>query len=157
MEAATTPSGSDTSSSPSVTFRASTGGGTCSSSSARTPSLREWRTPRSFAHTPRPFWLGRRSERNPTASRKRGRCGSLTRISGCGIRLSIITSLAEANAIQPDHELVPTWADYRVGRDPVLEWILHYASSSGVVDRKKPSGDRESPPNKRLKLAGAHK
>ena len=47
------------------------------------------------------------------------------------------------NVIQPDHELVPTWADYRRGRDPVLEWILRYASSSGVIDRKKPSGDPE--------------
>jgi len=34
------------------------------------------------------------------------------------------------NAIRPDHELVPTWADYRLGRDPVLAWILHYASAS---------------------------
>ena len=61
------------------------------------------------------------------------------------------------NVIQPDHELVPTWADYRLGRDPVLEWILRYASSSEGVDRKKPSGDPKPPPNKRLKLAGAPK
>src|SRR5439155_4133223 len=26
--------------------------------------------------------------------------------------------------------LVPTWADYGLGRDPVLAWILHYASTS---------------------------
>ena len=61
------------------------------------------------------------------------------------------------NVIQPDHELVPTWADYRLGRDPVLEWILRYASSSEGVDRKEPSGDPKPPPNKRLKLAGAPK
>src|SRR6266550_73186 len=47
------------------------------------------------------------------------------------------------NVIKPDHELVPTWADYRRGRDPVLEWIQRYARSSGVIDRKKPSGDPE--------------
>jgi len=34
------------------------------------------------------------------------------------------------NAIRPDHELVPTWADYGLGRDPVLAWILHYAGTS---------------------------
>ena len=28
------------------------------------------------------------------------------------------------NAVQPDHEIGPTWAEYRGGQDPVLEWIL---------------------------------
>jgi hypothetical protein len=28
------------------------------------------------------------------------------------------------NILQPDQEIVPTWADYRAGRDPVLGWIL---------------------------------
>ena len=58
------------------------------------------------------------------------------------------------NAVRPDHEIVATWADYRAGRDPVLEWILRYASTSGVGNHKKPPGDQESPPNMRLKLAG---
>ena len=30
------------------------------------------------------------------------------------------------NAIQPDHEVVPTWADYKAGSDPVLAWVLKY-------------------------------
>jgi hypothetical protein len=28
------------------------------------------------------------------------------------------------NAVVPDHTIVPTWAEYRDGRDPVLEWIV---------------------------------
>lgn len=28
------------------------------------------------------------------------------------------------NAVRPDQEIVPTWADYKAGRDPVLEWVL---------------------------------
>ena len=28
------------------------------------------------------------------------------------------------NAIRPDREIVPMWAEYRAGRDPVLEWVL---------------------------------
>jgi hypothetical protein len=28
------------------------------------------------------------------------------------------------NAIRPDREVVPSWADYQAGRDPVLEWVL---------------------------------
>jgi hypothetical protein len=30
------------------------------------------------------------------------------------------------NAIRPDQEVVPSWADYKAGRDPVLEWVLKY-------------------------------
>jgi hypothetical protein len=30
------------------------------------------------------------------------------------------------NAIQPDHIVAPTWAEYREGRDPVLHWIFRY-------------------------------
>jgi hypothetical protein len=30
------------------------------------------------------------------------------------------------NAVRPDREIVPTWADYQAGRDPVLEWVLKY-------------------------------
>jgi hypothetical protein len=30
------------------------------------------------------------------------------------------------NAIRPDQEIVPTWADYKSGKDPVLEWVLRY-------------------------------
>lgn len=30
------------------------------------------------------------------------------------------------NAIRPDQEIVPGWADYQAGRDPVLEWVLKY-------------------------------
>jgi len=30
------------------------------------------------------------------------------------------------NVVRPDHEIVPTWGEYRSGRDPVLEWVLRY-------------------------------
>jgi len=30
------------------------------------------------------------------------------------------------NAIRPDHEVIPSWAEYKAGRDPVLEWVLRY-------------------------------
>jgi hypothetical protein len=30
------------------------------------------------------------------------------------------------NVIRPDQEIVPTWADYKSGKDPVLEWVLSY-------------------------------
>jgi hypothetical protein len=30
------------------------------------------------------------------------------------------------NAIRPDQEIVPTWADYKAGIDPVLNWVLAY-------------------------------
>jgi hypothetical protein len=30
------------------------------------------------------------------------------------------------NAIRPDHEIAPTWEDYKAGRDPVLDWVLKY-------------------------------
>jgi Peptidase family S41 len=30
------------------------------------------------------------------------------------------------NVIRPDREIVPTWDDYRSGRDPVLDWVLKY-------------------------------
>jgi hypothetical protein len=29
------------------------------------------------------------------------------------------------NAIRPDREIIPSWADYKAGRDPVLEWVLN--------------------------------
>lgn len=29
-----------------------------------------------------------------------------------------------ANAIRPDKEISPSWAEYKAGRDPVLEWVL---------------------------------
>jgi hypothetical protein len=32
------------------------------------------------------------------------------------------------NAVEPDHSVVPTWAEYRAGQDPVLEWVLRYPS-----------------------------
>ena len=32
------------------------------------------------------------------------------------------------NAIRPDQEVVPAWADYKAGVDPVLEWVLKYSA-----------------------------
>jgi hypothetical protein len=29
------------------------------------------------------------------------------------------------NAIRPDREIIPSWEDYKAGRDPVLEWVLN--------------------------------
>jgi hypothetical protein len=29
------------------------------------------------------------------------------------------------NAIRPDREIIPSWDDYKAGRDPVLEWVLN--------------------------------
>jgi hypothetical protein len=30
------------------------------------------------------------------------------------------------NVIRPDQEIVPTWEEYKAGRDPALEWVLKY-------------------------------
>lgn len=30
------------------------------------------------------------------------------------------------NLIRPDQEIIPTWDDYKSGRDPVLDWVLNY-------------------------------
>ncbi|HEV8058390.1 MAG TPA: hypothetical protein VGP68_00835, partial [Gemmataceae bacterium] len=30
------------------------------------------------------------------------------------------------NVIRPDQEIIPSWAEYKAGRDPVLEWVLKY-------------------------------
>lgn len=30
------------------------------------------------------------------------------------------------NAVRPDHEIIPTWADYKAGSDPALAWVLKY-------------------------------
>ena len=30
------------------------------------------------------------------------------------------------NAIRPDQEIIPTWADYKAGLDPALDWVLEY-------------------------------
>jgi hypothetical protein len=30
------------------------------------------------------------------------------------------------NLIRPDQEIVPSWSDFKAGRDPVLEWVLKY-------------------------------
>jgi hypothetical protein len=30
------------------------------------------------------------------------------------------------NLIRPDQQLVPSWSDFKAGRDPVLEWVLKY-------------------------------
>jgi hypothetical protein len=35
------------------------------------------------------------------------------------------------NVIRPDQEILPTWEDYKAGRDPVLEWVLKYQPESG--------------------------
>ncbi len=36
------------------------------------------------------------------------------------------------NVIRPDQEIVPSWDDYRSGRDTVLEWVLNYDARSGT-------------------------
>ncbi len=57
------------------------------------------------------------------------------------------------NAVRADHEITPTWADYRAGRDPVLEWILDSTNPVKMPDREKPLGEQKPPPSKRLKPA----
>jgi len=37
------------------------------------------------------------------------------------------------NVIQPDQEIIPSWDDYRSGRDPVLAWVLNYDGRSGTT------------------------
>ena len=37
------------------------------------------------------------------------------------------------NVIRPDQEIIPTWEDYRSGRDPVLQWVLNYNAGSGTT------------------------
>lgn len=32
------------------------------------------------------------------------------------------------NMIRPDNQIAPTWAEFKAGRDPVLEWVLKYES-----------------------------
>ena len=32
------------------------------------------------------------------------------------------------NLIRPDQEVIPSWDDFKAGRDPVLEWVLNYGS-----------------------------
>jgi Peptidase family S41 len=39
------------------------------------------------------------------------------------------------NVIQPDQEIIPSWDDYKSGRDPVLEWVLKYSAPSGTATR----------------------
>ena len=36
------------------------------------------------------------------------------------------------NVIRPDQEIIPTWNDYKSGRDPVLEWVLAYDAGNGT-------------------------
>lgn len=31
-----------------------------------------------------------------------------------------------SNLVRPGKEIIPTWSDYREGRDPVLDWVLSY-------------------------------
>ena len=38
------------------------------------------------------------------------------------------------NVIRPDQEIIPTWNDYRSGRDPVLEWVLNYDARSRTTN-----------------------
>jgi Peptidase family S41 len=37
---------------------------------------------------------------------------------------------AGENIIRPDKEIVPSWEDYRAGRDPVLQWVLNSNDSA---------------------------
>lgn len=36
------------------------------------------------------------------------------------------------NVIRPDQEIIPSWDDYRSGRDPVLQWVLNYNAELGA-------------------------
>jgi hypothetical protein len=41
------------------------------------------------------------------------------------------------NAVRPDHQVKPTWAEYRGGHDPVLEWILRYTNAAETPDHRR--------------------
>jgi hypothetical protein len=43
-----------------------------------------------------------------------------------------------SNVVAPDHRVVPTWAEYRAGHDPVLEWILRYPNPAGQRRHRSP-------------------
>ena len=32
----------------------------------------------------------------------------------------------EENVIRPDHEIIPTWSEFKAGKDPALDWVLKY-------------------------------
>ena len=34
------------------------------------------------------------------------------------------------NVIRPDQEIIPSWDEFKSGRDPVLEWVLNYGAGS---------------------------
>jgi hypothetical protein len=36
------------------------------------------------------------------------------------------------NVIRPDQEIIPSWDDYRSGRDPVLDWVFNYGTQNGT-------------------------
>jgi hypothetical protein len=37
------------------------------------------------------------------------------------------------NMIRPDQEIIPSWDDYRSGRDPVLEWVLNHGGAKAAA------------------------
>ena len=39
------------------------------------------------------------------------------------------------NLIRPDKEIIPTWDDYKSGRDPVLDWVFNYRHGNGSPSR----------------------
>jgi hypothetical protein len=39
------------------------------------------------------------------------------------------------NVIRPDQKIIPSWDDYRSGRDPVLEWVLNYRAPNGTSNQ----------------------
>lgn len=56
------------------------------------------------------------------------------RLPNSGFRVSYSTQQhrfgsASDSAVVPDQHIEPTWAEFRAGRDPVLEWILSKANS----------------------------
>ena len=71
-----------------------------------------------------------------TVLRERGRRAREMRLPyshcACGIPASTIASWSAARKRWgPTTKSLPTWAEYRAGRDPVLEWILEYSDAPG--------------------------
>lgn len=51
------------------------------------------------------------------------------RLPNSGLRISYATQyyrfgVETDTAVIPDRQIEPTWAEFRAGRDPVMEWIL---------------------------------
>jgi hypothetical protein len=43
----------------------------------------------------------------------------------------------QENLIRPDREIAETWADFRAGRDPVMNWVLRAISDAQTAGHRR--------------------